>query len=101
MAILVATHSVKTGYGNRTLFSDVSLSVSEGDRTGLIGPNGAGKSTLLRILAGTEQPDAGSRSVRALTRVAVVPQVPSYEAGATAHSVLAAALAPDNLDALT
>ena len=32
---------------------------------GLIGPNGSGKSTLLKILAGLEEPDHGTRSLRA------------------------------------
>ena len=101
MPILVATHSIESRYGSRTLFSDVSISVSDGDRVGMIGPNGTGKSTLLRILAAIEQPDAGTRSQRALTRLAYVAQVPDYPPAATVESVLAAALAPDGVDPLT
>ncbi|RYG25056.1 ABC-F family ATP-binding cassette domain-containing protein [bacterium] len=42
------------------IFSEVSLSVSRGDKVALFGPNGAGKSTLLRLLTGELRPDAGS-----------------------------------------
>ena len=43
--------------------SDVSFSLSEGDRLGVIGPNGAGKSTLLRALVGVYRPTIGSVKV--------------------------------------
>ena len=43
--------------------SDVSFSLSDGDRLGLIGPNGAGKSSLLRILGGLAHPIAGKVEV--------------------------------------
>ncbi|HWR86431.1 MAG TPA: ABC-F family ATP-binding cassette domain-containing protein [Rhodoglobus sp.] len=46
-------------YGDRTVFSDLSLTVSGGQRLGLLGENGAGKSTLLRLLAGLEPPASG------------------------------------------
>ena len=38
----------------------VSLHCPSGSFTALIGPSGCGKSTLLRLIAGLEQPDAGS-----------------------------------------
>ena len=39
-------------HGDRTLFSGLDLTVTEGDVIGLVGANGAGKSTLLTLLAG-------------------------------------------------
>ncbi len=45
-----------------TVFEDISIELSPGDRVGLVGPNGAGKSTLLRVLAGWIEPRAGSLS---------------------------------------
>jgi NitT/TauT family transport system ATP-binding protein len=42
---------------------DVSLNCPAGSFTALIGPSGCGKSTLLRIIAGLEQPDAGTASI--------------------------------------
>ena len=51
-------------YGERTLLEEVSWHLSAGDRVGLCGPNGAGKTTLLKMLAGLEEPDAGSDVAR-------------------------------------
>jgi len=92
MAILVNCQSIGASYGSRTLFSGLSIALSDGDRVGMIGPNGAGKSTLLRVLAGIEQPDSGVRAVKTLTRVACVPQVPRFPVGSTAEDVVWASL---------
>ena len=48
------------GFGDRTLFSEVSFTLAPGDRLGLIGSNGSGKTTLLRILSGQLQPQHGA-----------------------------------------
>ena len=45
--------------GGRTLFRDVTFTLSPGTRLGLLGLNGTGKTTLLRILAGELAPDTG------------------------------------------
>lgn len=47
-------------FGERTLFSNVSLSVSEGDKVGLVGANGSGKTTLFKIIEGEVEPSRGS-----------------------------------------
>ncbi|MGW3164422.1 ABC-F family ATP-binding cassette domain-containing protein [Streptomyces sp. NPDC001142] len=53
-------HDIVRTLGDRRVLDGVSLTASPGRRIGLIGENGAGKSTLLRLLAGVDQPDAGS-----------------------------------------
>ncbi len=45
---------------------NVSLSVWPGEVLAVVGENGAGKSTLMRILAGSQQPDAGQISLNGL-----------------------------------
>jgi len=50
-----------TGYGETPILSDITLSLSPGDRIGLLGPNGAGKSTLIKLIAGELAPLAGKR----------------------------------------
>jgi ATP-binding cassette subfamily F protein 3 len=47
-------------YGDKSVFTDVSLDLSRGEKWALVGPNGAGKSTLMRLLAGREKADRGS-----------------------------------------
>jgi ATPase subunit of ABC transporter with duplicated ATPase domains len=46
-------------YGDKRVLTDVSLSVTRGERVAVIGPNGLGKSTLLKIVTGKLAPDAG------------------------------------------
>lgn len=48
------------GYGHRTLFDSLDLTVSAGDVIGVVGVNGAGKSTLLKLLAGKQSPQEGT-----------------------------------------
>lgn len=45
--------------GGRTLFEDVCVTFSPGNRYGLTGPNGCGKSTLLKIISGAILPTSG------------------------------------------
>jgi heme exporter protein A len=45
--------------GHRTLFSDVSFTLSAGELLLVSGHNGAGKTSLLSLLAGFRAPDAG------------------------------------------
>src|SRR5215469_3525417 len=93
MAVLLSGSGLSKSFGARVLFQDLSLSLNEGDRTGLIGPNGKGKSTLLEILAGREWPDAGVRALRKETRLAYVPQESLFAPDDTVGSVLRVALA--------
>jgi ATPase subunit of ABC transporter with duplicated ATPase domains len=58
-ATIVAT-GLSFDRGAHRVLSDVSLTVGPTSCIGVVGPNGVGKSTLLRLLAGFEQPDAGS-----------------------------------------
>ena len=45
--------------GGRTLFQDLSFTLSPGDKLGLLGQNGSGKTTLLKLLNGELTPDTG------------------------------------------
>ena len=65
---------VRKAYGDRLLMDDVSFRIPAGAIVGIIGPNGAGKTTLFRMIAGKEQPDAGTISIGASVKLAVVDQ---------------------------
>ena len=100
MALLVSCNSLSKSFGSRTLFENISLGISEGERLGLIGPNGAGKSTLLKILCGRLEPDSGTISLRRATRVGYLPQDSDFPAGKTVAGVIADAIAGERLDDL-
>jgi ATP-binding cassette subfamily F protein uup len=97
MTIVLSVQDLTKAYGPRPLFVGLSLELRAGERVGLIGPNGAGKSTLLRILAGHDEPDAGSRAVRRAARVGYVPQDDVFTPGQTCRSVVLEALAEEGL----
>jgi len=71
---LISLVGASKDFGIRTLFSDLTLHISERDRLGLIGPNGAGKSTLLKVLAGEEPLGSGERRCSSRLRVELVGQ---------------------------
>ena len=54
---------VSRSYGDVDAVRDVSLHVPPGQFVTLLGPSGCGKTTLLRLVAGFEQPDAGTISI--------------------------------------
>ncbi|MBT2503362.1 ABC-F family ATP-binding cassette domain-containing protein [Curtobacterium sp. ISL-83] len=60
MTATLVAKGLAGGYAARTLFDSLDLTVAPGDVIGLVGVNGAGKSTLLRLLAGVDEPLAGT-----------------------------------------
>ena len=53
------------GYGNasKEVLRDVSFAVNSGEFVALVGSSGSGKSTVMRLIAGLEQPSAGTISI--------------------------------------
>jgi ABC transport system ATP-binding/permease protein len=52
--------NLKSTYGEKVLFNDISFLITEGDRIGLIGVNGSGKTSLLNAISGKKPADAGT-----------------------------------------
>ena len=75
--------TISKSYGDRTLFSGLTLNIADGERIALIGPNGSGKTTLLDILAGDTSPDTGSISRHRNTTIGYLKQDPARFSGKT------------------
>mgnify|MGYP000770355023 CR=1 FL=1 len=56
---LLTVQNLTLSFGERTLFSDVSFDVKEGEKVGFVGANGVGKTTLFKVITGELQPDEG------------------------------------------
>jgi iron(III) transport system ATP-binding protein len=61
--IAVRLTGVSKRFGGVLALDDVSLELPTGTVLALLGPSGCGKTTALRLIAGFEQPDAGSIEV--------------------------------------
>ena len=72
--IVVDLSAVSMSRPDRALLSDVSLTVSTGERIGVVGINGTGKSTLLRVVAGVEQPESGTVRRGTSVRISLLDQ---------------------------
>ena len=83
---IVATNISKE-YGATVVLDRLSLTVPPGARIGVVGPNGGGKSTLLRVLAGVDEPSAGS--VERVGTAGYLPQEPERLRGETLLGFLA------------
>ena len=57
---LLEVTGISKSFGGAAAVSGVSMSAERGEIVCLLGPSGCGKTTLLRLIAGLEEPDAGS-----------------------------------------
>ena len=85
--ILIDAQSLRATRPDRPLFTDLSLTLSDGDPMGVVGLNGCGKSTLLAMLSGERVPEAGVVRRGRGTRIGVLPQLPVLRA-ATVRTVV-------------
>ncbi len=87
MSVLVDLQDVSVTMADRTLFGDLSVTLSTGDRVGVVGINGTGKSTLLRVLAGRFEPDSGVVRRGRGVRVGFLEQAPVLPPGTVGDAV--------------
>ncbi len=66
VAVLKDVHK---GYGSRTIYQGLDLTIRRKERWCVMGVNGAGKSTLLKLVAGISEPDAGTVAVGGSVRM--------------------------------
>lgn len=60
MGTILQIKNLTKRFGGLTAVNDVSFELERGSLVGLIGPNGAGKTTVFNLVAGSEDPNAGS-----------------------------------------
>lgn len=88
---LLTAKEIQKSYTEKALFTGIDLGVEEGDKIGIVGINGTGKSTLLRILAGLEEPDAGTVVRGSQVYVRYLPQEPVFPPGITIYDYMVTA----------
>ncbi|MCH9812057.1 ATP-binding cassette domain-containing protein [bacterium] len=79
MSVYIQCNSLTKTISAKELFSNLTFTISEGDRIGLIGLNGCGKSTLVRMLTGEESVDGGEIIRKKGLVVGYVPQSSVFE----------------------
>lgn len=67
---MLCLEKIEKVFGEKSVLSDVSITVNKGERAIVYGMSGSGKTTLLRIAAGLEKPTGGN--VRRKGKTAVV-----------------------------
>ena len=60
---MIVVDSLSKSYGKQQLFKGIGFKVNRRERVGVVGRNGHGKTTLFRLIAGLDEPDAGSIAV--------------------------------------
>jgi len=64
---------VRRQFGEVRAIDDVGFEIADGEFFSLLGPSGSGKTTCLRLIAGFEQPDAGTIEIHGVNVAGVPP----------------------------
>jgi ATP-binding cassette subfamily F protein uup len=85
--ILIDAQGLGARRPDRPLFTDLSLTLSDGDRIGVVGLNGCGKSTLLAMMSGDREPGTGIVRRGRNARVGSLSQLPVLPPGTVRAAV--------------
>lgn len=72
---MIIVDNLSKSYGKQGLFNSISFKVNRKERVGVVGRNGHGKTTLFRMIAGEEEPDAGTITKPKKYRIGYVEQL--------------------------
>jgi ATP-binding cassette subfamily F protein uup len=89
---LIEVEGASVAFADRTIFQNVTISLTNGLRLGLAGPNGSGKTTLLRAITGELPLSAGTIRRAPGLRIVYFSQMRELDTSLT----LRRALAPDS-----
>lgn len=76
---VLSIKGLEKSFGGRTLFSQVNLEVTGGERIAILGDNGAGKSTFLKLLLKEEHSDQGRIRFGPTVKMGYLPQHVHFE----------------------
>ncbi len=62
--MLLSVNVTEKSFGNKSLYTDLSLDIQENEKVGLIGRNGTGKTTLFNIVNGQDKDFEGSLQIK-------------------------------------
>jgi len=79
----VSLGGVGVEFGATTLFTDITVTISAGERWGVIGRNGTGKTTLFRLLTGDLAPSKGTVARQSGLSLSLLGQHRDFGAAAT------------------
>ena len=88
---ILNVENLSHGFGDRTIFTNVSFRLLKGEHIGLVGANGEGKSTFMNIITGKLMPDEGKIEWAKNVRVGYLDLLWGVQKGMTICDVLASA----------
>src|SRR5438477_5991995 len=68
---LIEIRNLSKQYGTKTVLSNITFSLNNGEILGILGPNGAGKTTLLRIICGLVRPSNGQVILKGVSAIQI------------------------------
>ena len=75
-------------YGERILFEGLNFGLNQGDKMALIANNGTGKSSMIKIIAGKDQQDQGTVTIRKNLKVGYLSQDPDFNFNLTVEELI-------------
>lgn len=85
---ILEVKNLSHGFGDRSIFENVSFRLLKGEHIGLVGANGEGKSTFMSIVTGHLQPDQGKIEWSKYVTAGYLDQHTVLAAGQTVRDVL-------------
>ncbi len=79
MTPLLQAENISKSYGSLTIFTGISLVISQGEKVALVARNGEGKTTLLNILSGKDTADSGDVTSRRDLNIGYLEQEPELD----------------------
>ncbi len=74
MISLLQAENISKRYGDKLLFENININISQGQKISLVAKNGTGKTSLLNIITGVDSSETGSISTKRDLKITYLPQ---------------------------